>query len=110
MKKIVNYFLRGLLVFAPIALTAWVIFKVFTGLDTVLNDLMGVTVPGLGLAITIVVIFLIGFLPSWPAAIPAARRLTRRGRFSVDLVWTIIAFSIYFWTAGTYLIRQASQV
>ena len=64
MKKIINYFLKGLLVFAPVALTIFLIVKVFTSLDTLLRDLMHIDIPGIGLAITIAVIFLIGFLTS----------------------------------------------
>ena len=63
-KKLIAYFLRGLLVFAPVALTIALIVWVFTGLDRLLRNLLQVEIPGLGLAITLGVIFLIGVLTS----------------------------------------------
>ena len=60
MKRLVSYFLKGLLVFVPGALTVFAIVLVFTKLDGLLN----IPIPGLGLVITIVLITLIGFLAS----------------------------------------------
>ncbi len=60
MKRFVNYFLKGLLVFVPVALTVFAIVVVFTRLD----GLLKVRIPGLGLVITIAFITLIGFLAS----------------------------------------------
>ncbi len=62
------------------------------------------------LSLPLLWVFLIGFLPSWLAAIPAARRIRRDGRFSVDLVWAMVAFSAYYWTAGAYIVWKASLV
>jgi len=64
MKKIVRYFLKGLLVFVPITVTIFVIVWAFTGLDKVFRDLLRIPIPGLGILVTISVIFLIGFLAS----------------------------------------------
>jgi uncharacterized membrane protein len=64
MKKIVRYFLKGLLVFVPITVTIFVIVWAFTGLDKVFRDLLRISIPGLGILVTISVIFLIGFLAS----------------------------------------------
>ncbi|MGB2806508.1 MAG: DUF502 domain-containing protein [Sedimentisphaerales bacterium] len=64
MKKIVKYFLKGLLVFVPIAVTIFVIVWAFTGLDKIFRVLLGIPIPGLGILVTISVIFLIGFLAS----------------------------------------------
>jgi len=64
MRKITACFLRGLLVFVPAALTIFVFVYVITRLDGILSDLFRVDIPGLGLAITIGLIFLIGFLAS----------------------------------------------
>jgi outer membrane protein assembly factor BamB len=55
-------------------------------------------------------VFLLGFLPSWPAAIPAARRIHGDGRFSVDLIWAAVAFSAYYWTVGAYIIWRAGRI
>ena len=60
MKRLLNYFLKGLLVFVPAALTIFAIIFVFTKLDSLLK----LPIPGLGLVITIVVITLVGFLAS----------------------------------------------
>ena len=60
MKRLMNYFLKGLLVFVPAALTVFAIVLVFTKLD----GLLKIPVPGLGLVITILLITLIGFLAS----------------------------------------------
>jgi uncharacterized membrane protein len=64
MKKIVNYFLKGLLVFVPIAVTIFIITWAFTCLDKIFRDLLRIPIPGLGILVTISVIFLIGFLAS----------------------------------------------
>ena len=64
MKSILNYFLRGLLIFVPIAVTVFVLLWVFTGLDKIFRGLLRIPIPGLGILVTIAVIFLIGFLAS----------------------------------------------
>lgn len=64
MKNIVKYFLKGLLVFVPIAVTIFVIVWAFTGLDKIFRGLLGIPIPGLGILVTISVIFFIGFLAS----------------------------------------------
>ncbi len=63
-KKLLNYFFRGLLVFTPVALTIGVVVWAFTSLDRMFRDLLRVDIPGLGLAITLAIIFLIGILTS----------------------------------------------
>ncbi|MHC5061405.1 MAG: DUF502 domain-containing protein [Planctomycetota bacterium] len=60
MKRLMNYFLKGLLVFVPAALTVFAIVWVFTTID----GLLKIPVPGAGLVITIVFIGLTGFLAS----------------------------------------------
>jgi len=60
MKRLIQYFLKGLLVFVPAALTVFAIVMVFTRLD----GLLKLRIPGLGLVITIAVITLVGFLAS----------------------------------------------
>lgn len=63
-KKILKYFLRGLLIFVPIALTVSILVYVFTGLDDLLRGLFKIPFPGLGLLVTIAGIFLIGLFAS----------------------------------------------
>ncbi len=65
MKKLVSYFIKGLLVFVPIALTVFLLFWVFTKLDSVVNRIFPfIKVPGLGILLTIVIITVIGFFAS----------------------------------------------
>lgn len=64
MKKLLNYFVKGLLIFAPAALTVFALVWVFTGLDSIFRSLLKIEIPGLGLLLTLVFIVLIGFLAS----------------------------------------------
>ncbi len=64
MKKLAKYFIKGLVLFVPMALTVFLLGWAFTSLDAVFRDLFSVTFPGLGLLLTVVLIFLIGFLAS----------------------------------------------
>ena len=60
MKRLFGYFIKGLLVFVPAALTVALIVWVINKFDALFN----LRVPGLGFAITVVLITLIGFLAS----------------------------------------------
>ncbi|HUU19016.1 MAG TPA: DUF502 domain-containing protein [Sedimentisphaerales bacterium] len=60
MKRILKYFLQGLLIFVPAGLTIFIIVYVFTSLDR----LFKMPFPGLGLLVTIGGIFLIGLFAS----------------------------------------------
>jgi uncharacterized membrane protein len=66
MKKIISYFLQGLLYIAPIAVTFYIIVQVFDFIDGILRDyielVFGITIPGLGLAIILVFLTLLGYL------------------------------------------------
>lgn len=64
MKKLLNYFLKGLLIFAPIALTVFVFWWVFTSLDKIFRTLFRIPIPGLGLLVTLAMIIFIGFAAS----------------------------------------------
>jgi uncharacterized membrane protein len=64
MKKLADYFIKGLLIFVPIALTVFLLYWVFTSLDAVFRSLLPVKVPGLGLLLTVVLITAIGFVAS----------------------------------------------
>jgi len=64
MKKLVDYFIKGLLVFVPIALTVFLLGFVFTKLDAIFRDLLPKKIPGLGLLLTVVLITVIGFIAS----------------------------------------------
>jgi len=58
MKWFVDNFLKGCLVLVPLAVTAYVVWMVFTTLDR----LMPMPVPGLGILVAAIAITLIGFL------------------------------------------------
>ncbi len=60
MTRLLNYFLRGLVVVVPLALTLYVCAVIFTTID----NLLGLRVPGVGFVITLVIITFIGFLAS----------------------------------------------
>ncbi len=64
MKRITNYFLKGLLIFVPAVLTVAAIVWVFTKLDTLFRNFLNITIPGLGLVLTIVIITVVGFFAS----------------------------------------------
>ena len=59
-KVLSKYFIRGLLFFIPAVVTLYLFYAAFVKLDSVL----GVSIPGLGLVITVAFITLLGFLAS----------------------------------------------
>jgi uncharacterized membrane protein len=60
MKRLAGYFLRGLVLLAPLAVTLYVCWLVFVTID----GWLGLPVPGAGFAVTIVLVTLVGFLAS----------------------------------------------
>lgn len=60
MKRILGYFLNGLLFSAPIALTLYVCYRVFRAVDSWLN----LPIPGTGFIGTVLIITLVGYLAS----------------------------------------------
>lgn len=48
-------------------------------------------------------LYLLGFLPSWPLAIPAAYRIARKGSLLGDFLWTWAGFSLYFAACAGYI-------
>jgi uncharacterized membrane protein len=65
-RTLARWFLRGLIVVAPVAAIAAAVYWVFVELDTWINlePLLNRKVPGAGIVLTIVVITVIGFLAS----------------------------------------------
>lgn len=59
-KTLLGYFWRGCLVLAPVGITVYIAWLVFTTIDRILP----VGVPGVGFALTLVLITLVGFLTS----------------------------------------------
>ena len=60
MRALLNYFLRGLVVVAPLAVTGYVCWRLFQAVD----GLLGLPVPGAGVAVTLLSIVVVGFLAS----------------------------------------------
>ena len=60
MRRLAGYFLRGLVITAPLALTVYVCFSIVTAIDSWIP----VDIPGVGFAITIGLITLVGALGS----------------------------------------------
>lgn len=78
-RRLLQYFLQGLVVIAPIGITAYAVYFLFNSVDTILPDLtnklfpnlMGVDenglprrIPGLGFVVVIVIVMLIGRISS----------------------------------------------
>lgn len=64
MKRLVDYFIKGLLVFVPMALTVFLLIWAFTSLDAAFRTLFRIKFPGLGLLLTLGLIVVIGFIAS----------------------------------------------
>jgi uncharacterized membrane protein len=58
--KLLNYFLKGIVLVAPLAFTVYVCVRLFTTID----GWLGIPIPGVGFAITICLITIFGFLAS----------------------------------------------
>jgi uncharacterized membrane protein len=64
MKKLFDYFLKGLVIFVPITLTIFLLVWAFTSLDAVFRDFLPRYFPGLGILLMVVLIVLTGFIAS----------------------------------------------
>ena len=64
MRKLVKYFIKGLVIFVPMALTVFIFVWAFTSFDSIFRDRLELPYPGLGILLTVVLIFLIGFIAS----------------------------------------------
>ncbi|MGN6494648.1 MAG: DUF502 domain-containing protein [Agriterribacter sp.] len=70
--KILQYFLQGLIILAPIVITIWALTSLFNFLDRILPDALAnffpeissYYLPGMGLVLAIVIIFLVGYVSS----------------------------------------------
>lgn len=61
-RSIVRYFVQGVLVLAPISITAWLLYYLFEKVDGILRPYL--SVPGLGFVIIILFVLLIGWVSS----------------------------------------------
>lgn len=62
-KKIVRVFVQGLIILAPIGLTAYVLYWLFDKIDSILRPY--VNIPGLGFVIIILFVLLVGWISSY---------------------------------------------
>jgi uncharacterized membrane protein len=66
MKKLVSYFLQGLLYIAPITVTIYIIYAVFGFIDGLLQKwleaYLKIKIPGLGLVIIVILVIITGIL------------------------------------------------
>jgi uncharacterized membrane protein len=66
MKKLFRFFLQGLLYIAPIGITLYILYVIFSFVDGLLQEwleeLLNISIPGLGLLITVALLIIIGFL------------------------------------------------
>jgi uncharacterized membrane protein len=66
MKRIIRYFLQGLLYLGPLAVTIYIIIEAFNFIDGLLEDyisyVFGYKMPGLGLLIILIFLTLLGYL------------------------------------------------
>jgi uncharacterized membrane protein len=81
MNKLIRYFLQGLLLIAPVAITIYAIYVSFEFIDGLLisqiTDLIGFKIPGLGLIIILTFITLIGIVGSSIVFTPILKSLDR---------------------------------
>jgi uncharacterized membrane protein len=81
MKKLVAYFLQGVLYVAPISITIYIIYMVFTFVDgtiqTYLERFLGINIPGLGIIVIFLLLAVLGFLGSSILAQPFRRLFNR---------------------------------
>src|SRR5690606_31254031 len=60
MKRLVRYFVNGLLITAPLTITVWIVVAVLDWLDSLLD----LGVPGLGILIMAILLTLVGYIGS----------------------------------------------
>ncbi|MBC6697634.1 DUF502 domain-containing protein [Hymenobacter puniceus] len=61
MRKLINYFLNGFLIVAPLGLTIYILYSLFRWLNNLFEDL-SFDVPGLGLVVAVLLITAVGFV------------------------------------------------
>lgn len=63
LQKIFRYFIQGLIILAPIAITAYALYWLFDKVDSILRPY--VSIPGLGFVIIILFVILVGWISSY---------------------------------------------
>ncbi len=66
MKKLLNYLIEGTLYVAPLGITVYIIYSLFTFIDSLLieqiNNFVGIKIPGLGFLTLLIFLVLIGLI------------------------------------------------
>lgn len=66
MKRIISYFLQGALIISPLAITGYILYKIFYFVDGLFIDqltkLIGFKIPGLGIILIFIILTLLGFI------------------------------------------------
>jgi uncharacterized membrane protein len=77
--KLVNYFFQGLIILAPIVITAWAVLSLFNYVDSILPNLLHVLfpdlvklnpqgdpekIPGLGFLVVVIIVLIVGYVSS----------------------------------------------
>ena len=79
-RRLMNYFLQGLLYIAPLGITVFILYALFGFIDGLLRSsiqsLFGVDIPGLGLVIIVVLVTFLGFVGQTVIAQPVKKYVT----------------------------------
>ena len=96
MKRIAGYFIQGLLFIAPIGVTIYVVYLVFSFIDnllkTYIDPVLPINIPGVNLLVVLIVIALLGFLGQSIIASPVKAfiaKLLKKAPF-VKIIYTSI--------------------
>jgi uncharacterized membrane protein len=80
-RRLVNYFLQGLLYITPMGLTVFILYWLFGFVDgllrSTLQSLFGINIPGAGLLIFICLITLLGFVGQTVIAQPVKKQINK---------------------------------
>ena len=64
-KPLYRYFLNGLIIIAPVALTVMIVAKILQFLDQIIGDFIPLHIPGIGIISGIILIIICGWLSSY---------------------------------------------
>jgi len=80
-RRLINYFLQGLLYISPLAITIFILYSMFRFIDGLLRSSIqswfGVDIPGLGLVIILVLVTLLGYVGQTVLAQPVKNQIAR---------------------------------
>ena len=62
-RKLLQYFLQGLLILAPVSITIYFIYVIFDKVDSILRPV--INIPGIGFTIIIIFVLTVGYLSSF---------------------------------------------